>query len=90
MKNKNKRKKPKKKKKKKKRSFCCGPVCQESEYSSPGCCGGAGSIPGPAQWVKGSCVAAVGQIQSLAWECPYALGVAMKKTVLTVRPNPIL
>ena len=43
-----------------------------------------GSIPGPAQWVKGSSVAtavtyvASAGIQSLAWELPYAVGVATK------------
>ena len=36
-------------------------------------------IPSPVQWVKGSSVAtAVAQIQSLAWECPYDMGVAIK------------
>ena len=41
-------------------------------------CGGVGSIPGPAQWVKGSGVAtAVAQIQSLAWELSYAMGAAI-------------
>ena len=45
-----------------------------------------GLIPGPAQWVKGSGIAAaagwitaVAQIQSLAWEFPYATGEAIKK-----------
>ena len=34
------------------------------------------------QWVKGSGVAAaVAQIQSLAWELPYNMGVAMKKRI---------
>ena len=49
-----------------------------------GCCGGVGSIPSLVQWVKGSCIATakaelvfVVQIQSLAWELPYALGVAI-------------
>ena len=38
------------------------------------------SIPSLAQWVKGSNVAAaVAQIQSLAWESPYATGAAIKK-----------
>ena len=44
-----------------------------------------GSIPGSAQWVKGSGivtaapqVVAVAQIQSLARELPYAAGVAIK------------
>ena len=46
---------------------------------------GTGSIPGPAQWVKGFGVAAapvritaVAQSQSLAWELPYATGAAIK------------
>ena len=49
----------------------------------------AGWIPGPAQWVKGSGtvtavvqVAAEAWIQSLAWELPYAAGVALKKKTL--------
>ena len=43
-------------------------------------------ISRPVQWVKGSSfdtfaayVAAVAQIQYLAWELPYAEGVALKK-----------
>jgi len=43
-------------------------------------------VPGLACWVKGSgiattvaLVAVVAQIQSLAWELPYAIGAAMKK-----------
>ena len=37
-------------------------------------------IPGPVQRVKGySVAAAVAQIQFLAWEIPYAAGVALKK-----------
>ena len=43
-------------------------------------------IPGPTQWVKGFGtaaaavqVAAVAQIQSLAWELPQTLGVAINK-----------
>ena len=38
-------------------------------------------IPCLGQWVKGSgmAVAAVSQIQSLAWEFPYAVGVALKR-----------
>ena len=46
----------------------------------------ADSIPSLVQWVKRFCVAAasaqvaaVAQIQSLAQELPYALGVAIKK-----------
>lgn len=39
-----------------------------------------GSIPSLAQWVKGCSVAtAVAQIQSLAWELPYAFSAAIKK-----------
>ena len=42
--------------------------------------GGTGSIPSPAQWVKGSSVAsAAAWTQSLAGELPYAMGVALKK-----------
>ena len=38
-----------------------------------------GSIPGLAQWVKGSGVAAaVAQLQSLAQELPYAADVSIK------------
>ena len=37
-----------------------------------------GSIPGPAQWLKGSGVAAAAQIQSLAREFPYAMIAAIK------------
>ena len=51
-----------------------------------GCCRGMGSISGTAQWVKGlgiaiaaAQVAAVAQIQSLAWELSYATGVVIKK-----------
>ena len=37
-----------------------------------------GYIPGLAQWVKGSGIAApVARIQSLAWELPYAVGAAI-------------
>ena len=37
-------------------------------------------MPFPVQSVKGSSIAAVvAQIQSLAWELPYAVGVAVKK-----------
>ena len=42
-------------------------------------------IPGPAQWVKiwgvaaaAAQVAAVAQVQSLAWELPCAMGMAIK------------
>ena len=51
-----------------------------------GHCGGMGSIPGPAQGMKGSSVAAAvteataaAQIQSLMQELPCTLGVAIKK-----------
>ena len=41
-----------------------------------------GSIPSPAQWVKGSDVAAaVAQIQSLAPERPYVMGAVVKKAM---------
>ena len=47
-----------------------------------GCCGGTGSIPSPAQWVKGSGTAATAaQIQSLARELPYAVDAAIKKKI---------
>ena len=43
--------------------------------------GGPGSIPGPAKWVAGSgVVAAAAQIQSLAWELPYVVGMGTRKT----------
>ena len=39
-----------------------------------------GSIPGPAQLVKGPSIAtAVAHIQSWAWEPPYPVGVAVKR-----------
>ena len=39
-------------------------------------------IPGLTQWVRGSDIAAsVAQIQALAWEFPYAAGVAIKKKI---------
>ena len=42
--------------------------------------GGSCLIASPVQWVKGSSVAeAVAWSQSLAWEFPYALAVAIKK-----------
>lgn len=65
----------------------------ESDCSSSGCCGGTGSIPGMAQWVKGSqTAAAAAGIQPLAQKPPNAAGVAkhthhkaviMKSLVLT-------
>ena len=47
----------------------------------------AGSIPGPAQWVKDAALlwwlwdslAAAALIQPLAWKLPYAAGAALKK-----------
>ena len=67
---------PKKKKKEKKK---------ESDCISSSCCRGTGSIPSPVQWIKVSGVAiavaqvvAEAQIQSLAWELPYTMGVAIK------------
>lgn len=54
-------------------------VCQESDYSNLGHCGGMVSIPSPVQWVKKSSivtalvqVAAAAQIQSLGrtFTCP--------------------
>ena len=57
----------------------CGAVGWESDCSSSGHCGGVGSVPGLAQWVKGprvataeAQVAAEAWIQSLAQELPYA------------------
>ena len=51
-----------------------------------GLCGGEGSIHGPVPWVEGAGVAASAaevtdeaQIQSLTWELPCAVGVAIKK-----------
>ena len=46
-----------------------------------------GSIPGPAQWVKGPSVAtAVAQIRSLAWELPHAMGTAInEKTIIIMQ-----
>ena len=48
----------------------------------------AGSIPGPAQWVKYLALlwlwdrpAAVALIQPLAWELPYAAPTALKKKI---------
>ena len=41
--------------------------------------GGVGLIPGVAQWVKGFGVAAaMASIKSVAWELPYAAGMAIK------------
>ena len=52
-------------------------------------------ISGPAQWVKGCSMAAAAaqvsaaaRIQSLAWELPYAKGVAIKKKVHLASPSP--
>ena len=61
------------------------------QVENPNCsglshCGGAVSVTGPAQWVKGSGVAsASAQVTAVAWihplaqEHPYAMGVAIKK-----------
>ena len=58
---------------------------KESECSGSGSCRGAGSTPGPAQWVQGSSiaaavvqVAAAAQIQFLSWDLPYATNVTIK------------
>ena len=52
--------------------------------ASLGLCRGESSTSGPAQWVKESGIAAAAakveaaaQIQSLAWECPYAVVAAI-------------
>ena len=61
---------------------------KESDCSSSGHCKGSGSNPdpgpGPEQWVKGPGIAAallyitaVAQIQSLAWELPFAVAVVI-------------
>ena len=54
-----------------------------SETNCPcwGRCRGVGSILSPKQWVKGSSIAtaAAAQIQFLAQELSYAMGVAIKK-----------
>ena len=53
---------------------------EESDCSGLDRCGGVGSIPGPAQWVRGSGIpAAVALRQSLVQELPYATSVAIKK-----------
>ena len=47
--------------------------------SGLGLCGGVALMPAPVQWVKGSGVSkAAAQIQSLAWELPYVMDVAIK------------
>ena len=62
---------------------------KKSDCSGSGWCRGAGSIPHPTQWVKGSGIAeavsyvtAAAQIQSLAWELPCALSVAIKTKLI--------
>ena len=53
--------------------FHCSAVGWESDCSGSGRCGGTGSIPSPAQWVKGSGIAvAADQIRPLAQELPHA------------------
>ena len=47
-----------------------------TQLSGLGCCRGTGSIPSPAQWVKGSGVAAA------AAQIQYAIGVAINKNVM--------
>ena len=57
----------------------CVSVGYISNFSSSGHCKGEGSIPGPAQWVKGASVAAaVAQPQFLARELPYDVDAAIK------------
>ena len=52
----------------------------EPDCRGSGHCGGTALIPGQAQGVKGSGIAtAAARIQSLAWELPHAVGVAIKK-----------
>ena len=58
---------------------------KNSTAGRSGHCGGAGLIPGPAQWFKISRAAAavaqfaaMAQIQSLAEELPYAVGMTIK------------
>ena len=49
-----------------------------ADCSGSGSCTGADSISGPVQWVKGSSIAtAAAQIQSLARELPYPMGMAI-------------
>ena len=46
-----------------------------------------GSVPGSGQWVKGSSVAAaLARIQSLAWDLPGAVGVAIRTDQITNDP----
>ena len=54
--------------------FYCGAAGSGSDCKGPGPSGGMGSIPSPVQWVKGSGIIAVAQIQSLVQELPYAKG----------------
>ena len=67
------------------RSFHYGAVGgYQSDCSGSGLHGCVGLISSPAQWVKDmvlsaavAWVAAAAQIQSLAWELPYAMGAAI-------------
>lgn len=57
----------------------CGAGGSESNYSSSGLSGGAGSIPAQCSGLKGSGVAAAAaRIQPLAGEQLYAVGVALQ------------
>ena len=77
------------------RSSHCGAVDEESNCSGLGCCGSIGSIPGPAQWLKGfgvaiavvAVVAVTDQILSLDQEHPYAVGETIKITTKREFPS---
>ena len=68
----------------------CGAVGWESDCSGLGHCECAGSIPGLAQWIKGSSVTAAAQIQFLAQEHPYAVGVAINNNNNNNQPTKLL